>query len=355
MKLPSILFLIQFISFLPSFGQQSSITDARLLVSEFVIENNIPGLSITITKDDSIVWSEGFGYTDVELREPVDPAASKFRIGSVSKTFTAAALGVLMDEDKIDLDQPIQTYVPSFPEKQWDISLRQLAGHLAGIRHYRGDEFLSTKFYPSVAEGLEIFEKDKLLHEPGTKYSYSSYGWNLISVAIENITDEPFLAYMHQQVFEPLDMKNTVPDINSQIIFERTAFYVHSDDGTIRNAPYVDNSYKWAGGGFLSTTEDLAKFGNAFLDTEYLTVETIEEMQAPQQTSDGETTDYGLGWRTYHWNDQEWLGHSGGSVGGTTIFILSEEEDMVVAMAANLSGVNYDNLHFKIADLFTLN
>ena len=163
-----------------------AIDSARTLVESFMALTDVPGASVTVMVDGRIVWSEGFGYADLELGTPVRAGLTKFRIGSVSKPLTAAALGVLVDQGKIDLDAPIQTYVPDFPEKRGPVTLRLLAGHLAGIRHYRGAEFLSSTNYETVAEGLAIFAADTLLFAPGSAYSYSSYGWNLISAAIEN-------------------------------------------------------------------------------------------------------------------------------------------------------------------------
>ncbi len=349
-QIPLLAFFLGLCSFCPA--QEHAIVKSKLLLSDFVTAHHIPGLSITVTRNDSIIWSEGFGYANLELKEAVDPATTKFRIGSVSKTLTAAAIGILMDQDKLDLDAPIQQYVPSFPTKKWKVSLRHLAGHLGGIRHYRGTEFLSTRHYASVKEGLDIFKNDPLLHKPGTKYSYSSYGWNLISVAIENITITPFLKYMEQAVFKPLQMKNTVPDVPQKVILHRAGCYELSDKNLIENAPFVDNSYKWAGGGFLSTTEDLVKFGKAFIKSKFLDTNTMKTLMTPQATANGKTTNYGLGWRSYIHQQTEWYGHGGSSVGGSTIFMISREKNIVVAIVANLSDVEFGNIHFTIAENF---
>lgn len=142
-----------------------------------------------------MIWSKGFGYADIENQIPVDPSLTKFRIGSVSKTLTAAAMGDLMKKDRLDPDTIVQTYVPDFPKKEYEITVRQVAGHTAGIRHYRGIEFMSSKLFKTVDEGRAIFEDDPLLFEPGTQYSYSSYGWNLISAVIEGASEEDFLGY----------------------------------------------------------------------------------------------------------------------------------------------------------------
>jgi CubicO group peptidase (beta-lactamase class C family) len=114
---------------------------------------------------------------------------TRFRIGSVSKPLTSAAVGLLFQEGRLDLDAPVQRYVPSFPTARWPITTRELAGHLAGIRQYTEGEFDSRKPYATILDGLSIFAGDSLLHEPGTAFAYSSYGWNLISAVIEGASE----------------------------------------------------------------------------------------------------------------------------------------------------------------------
>lgn len=297
----------------------------------------IPGLSVAVGVDGEIVWSEGFGFADLENRVAVTPL-TKFRIGSVSKPVTSIAVGRLVEQGRLDLDAPVQTYVPGFPEKPWPITTRLVAGHLAGIRHYRGAEFESAKHYATVAEGLTIFAADSLLFEPGTRWSYSSYGWNLVSAAVEGAADVPFLAYMRREVFEPAGLSDMVADQVDSLVMFRTRYYQQAADGAVLNAPWVDNSYKWAGGGFLSTPSELAELAFALWSGELLERETLEVLWTPQRTRDGNTTEYGIGW--YVSQDaagRRMVGHGGGSVGGTTLFWLWPEQEVVVALTANLS------------------
>ena len=345
------LFLLTAQAQLPRYAP--AIDSARTLMHAFMELTDVPGASVTVMVDGRIVWSEGFGYADLEQGTPVRAGLTKFRIGSVSKPLTAAALGVLVDQGKINLDAPIQTYVPDFPEKRGPITLRLLAGHLAGIRHYRGTEFWSTQHYPTVAEGLAIFAADTLLSLPGTAYSYSSYGWNLISAAIENAAGTDFLSYMEQAVFSPLSMTHTAADYNDRIIPYRSRFYSVTPSGEIVHAPYVDNSYKWAGGGFIATTDDLARFAHAHLEPGYLSASTLETWLTPQRTSDGESTGYGIGWRRQDDDhDHTWVGHSGGSVGGITQLIAYPEQRVIVAILTNSDEVRYEQVHHTIAHLF---
>ncbi|MGD2153229.1 MAG: serine hydrolase domain-containing protein [Gemmatimonadales bacterium] len=310
---------------------------ARILMTAVMEESGTPGMSVAVGIDGRVVWSEGFGYADVEHRVPVWEE-TKFRIGSVSKPVTAAAVGLLVEQGKLDLDAPVQRYVPSFPEKRWPITTRLVAGHLAGIRHYRDEEFLSGRRYDTVLEGLEIFQDDTLLFEPGTRYSYSSYGWNLISAIVEGASGEEFLPYMQKNVFDALGLVHTAPDYTDSIIPHRTSFYERYRDGAVLNAPYVDNSYKWAGGGFISTPEDLVRFGFAHLRSDFLKPEMVAELWRSQATNDGESTGYGIGWGAVVEDGVVTrASHGGGSVGGTTSFTVYPQEGAVIAIVGNMT------------------
>ncbi len=300
-------------------------------------EQNYPGMSIAVAVEGEVVWSEGIGFADVEAQVPVT-TASKFRVGSVSKPYTATAIAQLMVDGRLDVDAPIQDYVPTFPEKQWAISTRQVGGHIAGIRHYLGNENFSDVRYETVDAGLDIFKDSPLLFEPGTDYSYSSYGWNLVSAVVEGASGKPFLDYMDEHVFGPLNMTYSEADWADEDIEGRVSFYVRGDDGMPQVAPYVDNSYKWAGGGFLSTPEDMIRFAEAHRTPGFLTEEALEFLQRTQQLNDGSDTGYGIGWS----DDEDsagrrLVGHTGGSVGGTTLMTMNPESGVIVAMAINLS------------------
>jgi CubicO group peptidase (beta-lactamase class C family) len=328
-----------------------AIEASRAAILRVLEEHDVPGASVAVGIGGEIVWAEGFGWADLESRVPVS-TLTKFRIGSVSKTMAASGLGVLMERGQVDLDAPVQTYVPGFPEKRWPVTTRQLGGHTAGVRHYQGQEMLSSVSYPTTTAGLAIFQDDPLLFEPGTDYSYSTYGWNLLSAVMEGASGEDFLTFMRDEVFEPLNLRHTVADHADSIVVNRVRFYEKGEDGSLINAPYVDNSYKWAGGGFLANAEDLVRFGQAHMAPGFLSAETLAELQTPQTLRSGESTNYGIGWRTNQRDDAtRAIGHSGGSVGGTTLMLLFPDLDMVVAAVVNISG--YVNQVFNpVAEAF---
>lgn len=324
---------------------------ARALILDSLQAAQIPGVSVSVSVGGTTVWSEGFGFADLEQKVPVTPE-TRFRIGSISKSLTAAALCLLYEAGKISLDTVIQAYVPDFPAKKYPVTLRQLAGHIAGIRHYRGAEMLLSRRFSTVAEGLEIFRDDSLLFEPGTRFSYSSYAWNLISAAIEGTSGRDFLSFMSERVFGPLGMSRTIADHADSLIPGRARWYTSGREGTILNAPYVDNSYKWAGGGFLSTTDDLLKFANAFLYDRLLKPATKQMMIVPQQLNDGKRTNYGIGW--YVRTDSQGrlvVSHSGGSMGGTANLLLYPDSGLVVALLVN-SDRRFIHHAYAVAEIF---
>ncbi len=331
---------------------RAAVDSLRATLARLQSAEAIPGMSVAVIVDGRLVMSEGMGYADLENRVPATPL-TRFRIGSVSKSMTAEAVGLLVEQGKLDLDQPVQKYVPDYPRQKWPITTRQVGGHLAGIRHYGAPgEMLSSRHYNDVRSALSIFENDSLLSEPGTRYFYSSNGFNLISAVVEGASGERFLTYMTSHVFDPLGMRSIVADHVDSLIPWRASFYERGEnvrltwsvplvgavDGrSLTNAPYVDQSNKWAGGGFLSNSEDLARFGWAHVEGGILKPGTISLLTTSQRTRDGKETGYGIGWFTgVDDAGRRWFGHTGGSVGGRAVLVVYPEQRVVVAVLANL-------------------
>lgn len=331
---------------------QNAISESHRLLDSLHRAEKIPGIDAAIAIDGKIVWSEGFGFADLENQVKVKAGETRFRIGSVSKPLTSTALGKLMDEGKINLNEFIYTYLPDFPKKKYPITIKQLGGHIGGIRHYRGDEFLMKQRFNSVTSSLTIFQNDTLLSEPGTHYSYSSYGFNLLSAVIEKASDENFLPFIQREVFSALNMNSTCPDKNDSIILNRTSFYDLDSLDQIINAPYVDNSYKWAGGGFISTTTDLIKFGQAHMTPGFLSAETLKALTTSQVLNNGDSTGYGIGWGRIDKNGVIGFGHTGGSVGGITDLRIYPQEGLILVFLSNSTITKYGNVGDRIVKLF---
>jgi CubicO group peptidase (beta-lactamase class C family) len=322
-----------------------AVAKARNQIQAMMAERQIPGLSAAVAVDGKIVWSEGFGYADRDKQMTACPQ-TQFRIASVSKTLTAAAMAQLYEQGRLDLDAPIQAYVPSFPDKGHPITALQLASHRSGIRHYRDDyEALSTKHYNNVTESLEKFKDDPLRFVPGTDFGYSSYGYVLLSAAIEGASGENFLSYIRRNVFEPLQMHHTIaenanePARNPSTCYDNVTPY--SLDGKVIPSPYIDFSCKWAGGGFLSTAEDLVRFGSAHTREGFLKQETLKLIFTPRNGIGG-IFGYGLGWmiaRDLHLRRVHF--HFGAGSGGTSVLAIYPEQGVSIAILANLGHAKF--------------
>lgn len=331
----------------------SDVTDeADRMFRRFAEDSGTPGLSVSVGMRGQVIWSAGYGFADVEQRVPVDPSTTKFRVGSVAKPMTAFALAMLTAQDRIDIDADVRRYVPAFPKKAYGFSVRQLAGHLAGIRHYAGDEAYRREHTPSVVASLNVFKDDPLLSVPGEKWNYSSYGYNLLSAVVEEAADRPFLEFMAESVFAPLGMNATVPDNLGEVVPNRGRYYFRRE-GRLYNEPEVDNSHKWASGGFLSTTDDLVRFGLAHMNDQIVTPEMRSLLWTEQRTKAGELTGYGIGWRiVLDDKGNTWIGHGGGSIGGTSQLWLFPESCLVIAMASNQTELDYKDILPRLRTLF---
>jgi serine beta-lactamase-like protein LACTB, mitochondrial len=335
----------------PTSPYHDAIERARAFLVDSMRKIGAPGVQVTVMRDGKVIWSEGIGFADVEQRVPMT-TLTRLRIGSVSKPLTAAAVGLLVEQGKLDLDAPVQKYVPGFPRKPWPVTTRLAAGHLAGIRHYHGDEFLSRTHYDDVTAGLSIFQGDSLLSRPGTRFAYSTYAWNLVSAVVESAAGEPFLAFMSQRVFAPIGMQHTVAEHPDSLIEFRAHFYTRGREGRLVNAAWVDNSYKWAGGGFLSTTEDLARFADAHLRGGFLKPATLQTLWTSQKTSAGAATGNGIGW--FIGTDargRRTISHSGGSVGGTANLVIFPDDRLIIAALTN-TDAPFIGSSIRLADFF---
>ncbi|KAK2524512.1 Lactb, partial [Columba guinea] len=484
-------------------------------------EAGVPGILVGVSVDGKEVWSEGryigavvicavgLGYADVENRVVCKPETI-MRIASISKCLTMMAVAKLWEEGKLDLDAPVQKYVPEFPEKVYEgekvtITTRLLVSHLSGIRHYEKDitkvkeekekanrvfkqtkdkeqkekegkeiektdsaklrkehegevksrnskpggkdkEFEQEEYYlkekfESVFESLKIFKNDPLFFKPGSQFLYSTYGFTLLSAIVERASGQKFTDYM-LKMFRDLDMLSTVLDDNEAMIYNRARkivtesqkqvmekavkmtlklfeimaskmlsknenvddhveskvystymCYVYNKKGRLVNAPYVDNSYKWAGGGFLSSVGDLLKFGNALLYSYqagqfkstngkllpgYLKPDTVAMMWTPvpkTEVSWDRDGKYAMAWAVVEKKQQcgccrqqkHYASHTGGAVGASSVLLILPEEldseaigsglvapprGVIVSIICNMQSVSLNSTALKIAREF---
>lgn len=345
----------------PAARYAGAVERVQLLARNLIIDENLPGVSIAVGIDGDLAWAEAFGWADLRKRVPLRPRM-RFRIGGVSKPITAAAVGLLHQRGLIDIDAPVRIHLPNFPAKRWPVTTRQLMGHVAGFGHYgRGaasqinPDDSPVAHRPSctdVTDAFDIFAGDPLLFEPGTSYSYSSYGWILVSAIVAAAADEPFLEFMDREVFAALGMQDTRLDSpggptgrHGHTVPKRAnlyfpAFAMNTRLG-LQDAPNIDHTCLWGAGGFISTPTDLVRFGLAMSRDDPLEPGTIEVLRREGRLESGEPTGYGLGWsvRRVPLNGSEVLlmGHGGSAVGGSTFFATFPDRGLVIAVTSNVS------------------
>jgi serine beta-lactamase-like protein LACTB, mitochondrial len=341
-------------------GYTGQVEESRRLARALVVRDNLPGLSVAVAVDGEIVWAEGFGWADVDRRTPVTPL-TRFRLGALSKPLTAFAAALLHDRGRLDLDAPVQRYVPAYPEKQWTVTTRQLMGDVAGVHRIRGDnnDAMPVEHCASLADAVALFAGDPLLFEPETEHRYSIYGWILVSAVVEGAAGEPFARFMVRQVFEPLAMERTIVS-ETEGLDGVTSLSPRSFFGRrlgVQEASRPDYSCLAGAGAFLSTPTDLVRLGSAMRKAGLLKAETIAAFQTPTRLASGESATYALGWTARSvrlaGKPARILSHRGSPWGGSVSLLTFPDHGLAIAAAANMtdaSGVYPFAL--KIAEAF---
>jgi CubicO group peptidase (beta-lactamase class C family)/tetratricopeptide (TPR) repeat protein len=332
---------------------RSSLAEAIKKFEEYVEErmalDKVPGLSVGFLKGD-FTWAKGFGYSDLENDVPAKPE-SAYRLASITKTLTAISVLQLVEAGKIDLDAEVQAYVPCFPKKKWPVTVRLLLGHLGGISHYKNYGVEGRiKVYKNTSEALAIFQDFDLVAEPGTKYNYSSYGYNLLGAVIEGASGESYGDYIKKNIFKPLGMTNSRLDDPVDLILNRVRGY-RLINGTIKNSEYVDVSSRFAGGGTRSTVVDLLKYANGIMDKKLLKEETWNLMFSSMATREGRFTGYGMGWGVRPWRGHFQVSHGGSQPETRTHILIFPTERFAVATASNREGLNLMPYVSRLAEL----
>jgi serine beta-lactamase-like protein LACTB, mitochondrial len=312
----------------------------RALLRRLKVGLRAPGLSLTVAAGGKIVWSVSCGYADLRSRRPVT-AHTRFRIGSVSKPLTATALVDYAESGRVDLDTRVDRYV-DFPSHGGAITLRRLAGHLAGIRHYESrGEAVNRRHFASVTASLALFAGDPLVAEPSMRFSYSSYGYDVIGAALERVSGRDFASLMREVVLAPAHMRETTLASAPRAV--RATFYEITDSGGVRISPPIDLSDRLPAGGFLSTADDLARFGVALTDGTLVGKETAAMMFRSQRTTACAETGYGLGFEVHPSPLGLFVGHTGAVAGGTAALLIHVPTGTVLALTTNLGYATADS------------
>lgn len=310
---------------------------AQAMVDEPFAAGTFTGAAAGFAIDGELVWQYAVGHSDASSNEAFLPS-TRTRIASIAKPMTAIAIMQLMERGVLDLDVPIQIYLPEFPvKKEGVITTRQLLQHTAGIGEYASaKERENQVHYPTLLDAIDIFKDRDLISVPGAAFHYSTYGYVVLGAIVEKVSGQTFNAYMQSRIWDVAEMLDTGVETDRE---GHAALFNSYGKGNISEAQITDLSDRIPGGGFYSTSTDLLKFGNAVLDGSLISSESLAVMlKDPGVKTDG--NGYGLGWYLFGENPKygNVFGHNGSQTGASTFLMLLPEQHTVIAVVSNTSN-----------------
>ncbi len=333
----------------------SSATDLDSLFHQHLKNQNIIGGAAGYTIHGKTVWQSVSGFSNKESKAPFQEK-TKVRMASIAKPMTAIAIMQLVERNQIELDIPIDAYVPDLPEQlNTKITVRHLLSHTSGIDGYKNTKEAETQVnYPTLSDAVDLFKNRDLLYEPGTNYNYASYGYTLLGLIIEKVSGLTFEDYMQKYIWNMAKMTNTGVDVYGVNEGNSSELYSRKNNGKTIKGKENNLSNRVPAGGFYTTIEDLLKFGNAVLNDSLIKRETLNRMR--KRHSINTNAKYGLGWYLYspEPNEGKIIGHSGAQMGCSSQLLIYPEKEMVSAVLANTSrtevtGLAIDLLKIAVA------
>lgn len=314
-----------------------------------------PAISAAVAHCGRLVWAGAAGWSDIASETPVT-TATRFRIGSTSKSLTATALARLVQSGRMALDTPVSAYLQPLPNPAWEkLTPRQLASHMAGMPEYKENRdwgglyhtLALRKHYDSMLDALEVFDETPLVNEPGTAFHYSTFDTVLLGAILGAAEQKPYLQVVREEVFAPAGMMSTIVapvggDPDKHIATPYKSNRLPGDAQRLRPWRDVDLSHRLPGGGFASTPSELVRFGSLYFDDDYLVPEIRAQFWTPQRTASGEINPqkYALGWRIAAL-DVPGIGavrnanHGGVSRGGQSWLMVMPDHEMAIAVNIN--------------------
>jgi D-alanyl-D-alanine carboxypeptidase len=309
------------------------------IVSAAMKEQSVPGVSVAVARRGRMAVSKGYGLANVELDASASPA-TVYRIGSITKQFTAAAIMRLVDSGKITLDDPIEKFLPEFPVGDRRITVRHLLTHTSGIKSYTS---LGPKFWDVSRldyqhdQLLALFKDEPPDFQPGEKYLYNNSGYYLLGVILEKVAGEPYAAYMQKTMFGPLGLTSTLYCDIAPIIKHRASGY-EVRGGQVVNASPLSMNAPFSAGALCSSVTDLVTWTDALMGGKVVSAASLAQMRTPATLNDGKPTTYGLGLGIVERDGQKVISHGGGINGFTSFLTYAPENGTTIAVLTNSGG-----------------
>lgn len=322
--------------------EQPSATSAKASIADKILDalvetNGVPGMAGAVTQDGALIWSGASGLSNVDRKTPVN-GDTIFRLASVSKLIAATAAAQLYETGALDIDAPLQDFIPYMPEQWPAMTARQLAAHTSGIPHYQAvDETRGNIRYSSVEDAVGVFSDRSLLFAPGDAYNYSSYGYTLLSAAVEEAAGVPYLDYIKANVVKDLAIG---PDALAFGDPNASEVYAFADQTVVPAEPH-NYSYSWGGAGMSATAPALAMFGARVMSGDIVSPQTLDIMLEPSRLNNGDIVSVGnysvgFGWRLSRDSDGAFYAHHAGiAIGARSALAIYPEEKISATVLSN--------------------
>jgi len=310
-----------------------------------------PGAAVIVVKDSKTVYREGFGMANLELGVPIKPDMV-FRIGSITKQFTAVATLMLADQGILAIDDPITNFLPEYPTQGHLITVEHLLTHTSGIKSYTElpELWASSRNDFTVQQIIDAFKNRPLDFTTGEECSYNNSGYILLGAIIEKSSGLTYEQFVQHNIFDRLGMKNSYYDDPVRVIPHRVSGYNKSAKG-YTNAAYLSMTLPFAGGSLASTVDDLAIWDTALYSEQLVKQETLRRAFTPFRLNDGSMTEFGYGWTVSEYEGHRLIQHGGGVSGFANYAIRVPDQHVFVAVLSNLSGYSPEQLVFEIVGL----
>jgi D-alanyl-D-alanine carboxypeptidase len=322
------------------------------LVKAEMERQEIPGLSLAVAKEGHLVLAKGFGLANVELGVPATPQ-TVYQIQSMTKSFTATGIMMLVEQDKVRLDDHVGKYLAVPPERWKYITVRHLLTHTSGIKDFINEPTASLRLDVTEEEVLKAALRRPPDFQPGEKYAYSNTNYHLLAMIIHKVTGHPYGVLLRERIFDPLAMNDTRVISLSEIIPHRAAGY-RRERGVLRNGEFIAPTILgYGGGGLRSTVLDLVKWDAVLYTERLLKKSSLDEMWTPAKLNGGKPSGYGFGWGIAVIRGRRCLSHTGANVTGFGSAICRFVDDrLTVIVLTNCNPVNSFEIAQRIARLY---
>ncbi len=315
-------------------------------------KQHIPGLTLGVVKDGKLEKAAAYGLANLELNVPVR-TDTIFQIQSITKTFTASAIMLLVEEGRISVEDKITKHLANLPETWRDVTVRHLLSHTSGIKDFINEPIMDLRLDIQPGDVVEALREKPLNFQPGGKYAYSNTGYHLLAMIIREVTGQHWGEFLKERIFDPLGMNDTRVISHSEIITNRASGYLW-EQGRVQNGRYIAASILgYAGGGLRSTVLDLAKWEAALCSDKILKSSTLDQMWTPAPLNDGSKAGYGFGWGIGTHQNRRLISHTGSHVTGfKSVLARYPDDEITVIILTNQRGANQMAIAQGVAAFF---